>query len=63
MQAKALQNARNRSATVAAGQGGESGGTKPTDDEIRGLEHYADQMQAIEAADVSMSWSAAKVLF
>ena len=63
MQAKAIQNAKNRSATVAAGQRGEGGGTKPADDEIQGLEHYADQMQAIEATDVSMFRSAVRVLF
>ena len=63
MQAKTIQNARNRSTTVAAGQSGEGGGIKPTDDEIQGLEHYADQMQAIEVADVSMFQSAARVLF
>ena len=48
---------------MAAGQRGEGGGTKPADDEIRGVEHYAEQMQAIEATDVSMFQSAARVLF
>ena len=63
MQAKAIQNVSKRSATVAAGQRGKGGGTKPADDEIRGLGYYAEQIQAIEAADVSMFRSAARVLF
>ena len=37
---------------MAAGQRGEGGGTKPADDVIQGLEYYAEQIQAIEAADV-----------
>ena len=45
------------------GRGGEGGGTKPADDEIQGLEYYAEQIQAIEATDVSMFQSATRVLF
>ena len=63
MQAKAIENLRKRSATVEAGHRQEGGGTKPADDEIQGHEYYTDQIQAIEAADISMFWSAARVLF
>ena len=48
---------------MVAGHRGEGGGTKPADDEIQGPEYYANHIQAIEATDVSMFWSAARVLF
>ena len=46
---------------MAAGHRGAAGGSKPTDDDIRGPEYYAGRIAAIEAADVSMIWSVAIV--
>ena len=34
-----------------------AGGSKPTDDEIEGPQHYAAKIAAIEVADVSIFWS------
>ena len=48
---------------MAAGHRGEGGGTKPADDEMQGPQYYAEQIQAIEAVDVSMFQPAARVLF
>ena len=45
--------------SVAAGHRGAAGGSKPTDDDIRGPEYYAGRIAAIEAADVSMIMSVA----
>ena len=42
---------------MAAAHRGFAGGSKPTDDEIEGPEHYAAKIAAIEAADVSINWS------
>ena len=63
VQAKAIQNVRKGNAAVAAGHRGKGNGTKLTDDEICGPKYYANQIQAIEATDVSMFQSAASVLF
>ena len=48
---------------MAAGHRGAAGGSKLTDDDIRGPEYYAGRIAAIEAADVSMIWSVAIVFF
>ena len=61
VQAKAIENSRKCSASVAAGNRGAAAGSKPTDDDIQGPEYYAGRIAAIEAADVSMIWSVAIV--
>ena len=47
---------------VAAAHRGFAGGSKPTDNEIKGPEHYAAKIAAIEAADVSIIWSVVMVV-
>ena len=61
-QAKAIENSKKCSASVAAAHQGFAGGSKPTDDEIEGPEHYAAKIAAIEAADVSIIWSVVMVV-
>ena len=61
VQAKAIENSRKCSSSVAAGHRGAAGGSKPTDDDIWGPEYYAGRIAAIEAADVSMIRSVAIV--
>ena len=48
--------------SVAAAYRGFAGGSKPTDDEIEGSEHYAAKIAATEAADVSIIWSVVMVV-
>ena len=61
-QAKAIENSKKCSALVAAAHQGFAGGSKPTDDEIEGPQHYATKIAAIEAADVSIFWSVVMVV-
>ena len=61
-QAKAIENSKKCSALVAAAHRGFAGGSKPTDDEIEGPQHYAAKIAAIEAADVSIFWSVVMVV-
>ena len=56
-QAKAIENSKKCSASVAAAHQGFAGGSKPTEDEIEGPQHYAAKIAAIEAANVSIFWS------
>ena len=61
-QAKAIENSKKCSASVAAGHRGFAGVSKPTDDEIKEPEHYAAKIAAIEAADVSIIQSVVMVV-
>ena len=47
---------------MAAAHQGFAGGSKLTDDEIEGPEHYAAKIAAIEAADVSIIRSVVMVI-
>ena len=47
VQAKAIENSRKRSVSVAAGHQGAAGGSKPKDDDIQGPEYYAGRIAAI----------------
>ena len=56
------ENSKKCSASVAAAHRGFAGGSKPTDDEIKGPEHYAAKIAAIEATDVSIIQSVVMVV-
>ena len=47
---------------MAAAHQGFAGGSKPTDDEIKGPEHYAVNIAAIKTADVSIIRSVVMVV-